>query len=89
MQMQERRKSNFYFPGTILKEFAHWFIYFGYTQFWCLNYRLGKLLLVTKNYLLVMIVDRGEDICFYHFLIANVHSTLSAANLGIFMNNSS
>ena len=36
-----------------------------------------------------MIIDRGEDICFYNFVIANVHSTLSAASIGIFMNSSS
>ena len=36
-----------------------------------------------------MTIDRGEYICFYHFVIINVHSTLSAANIGIFMNSSS
>ena len=36
-----------------------------------------------------MIIDRGEDICFYHFVIVNVQSTLSAANIEIFMNISS
>ena len=36
-----------------------------------------------------MIIDRGEDICFYYFFVVNVHSTLSAANIGIFMNSSS
>ena len=36
-----------------------------------------------------MIIDRGEDIYFYHFVIANVYSTLSAANIEIFMNISS
>ena len=63
--------------------------YFGDPQLWCLNERFGKLLSVSKNYLLVMIIDRAEDICFNHFVIANVHSTLSAANIGIFMNSSS
>ena len=33
--------------------------------------------------------DRGEYIFFYHFVIINVHSTLSAVNIGIFMNSSS
>ena len=36
-----------------------------------------------------MIIDRGEDIFFYHFVIVNVDSILSAANVGIFMNSSS
>ena len=36
-----------------------------------------------------MIIDRDEDICFYHFLIVYVHSTLSVANIGIFMDSSS
>ena len=36
-----------------------------------------------------MIVDRGEDICFYQFVIVNAPSTLSAANREIFMNSSS
>ena len=49
----------------------------------------GKLLLVTKNYLLFMVIDRCEDICFYHFVIINAPSTLSAANIEIFMNSSS
>ena len=39
-----------------------------------------------------MIVDRDEDMsrCFYHFFfIVNVHSKLSVANIGIFMDSSS
>ena len=36
-----------------------------------------------------MIIDRDEDICFYQFVVVKVHSTLSAANKGIFMNSSS
>ena len=36
-----------------------------------------------------MMIDRGEDIYFYHFVIVNVHLTLPAANIGIFMNSSS
>ena len=37
-----------------------------------------------------MIIDKDEDMkrCFFHFFI-NVHSTLSAANIGIFMDISS
>ena len=37
-----------------------------------------------------MIIDRdkGMQRCFYHFFIVNVHSTLSAANIGIFMDSS-
>ena len=34
-----------------------------------------------------MIIDRSEYICFYQFV--NVYSTLSAANIGIFMDSSS
>ena len=90
MQIQKSRKSNFYFRGTILKQFGHFDTgYFACTQLQCLNQRFGKVLPVTKNYVLVMIIDRGEDICFYHFIIVNVHSALSAANIGIFMNSSS
>ena len=44
---------------------------------------------MTKNDLLVIIIDRFEDICFYHFVTANIHSTLSAANIGIFKNTDS
>ena len=36
-----------------------------------------------------MIIDRAEDICFYHFVIVNAYSTLSAANIGTVMNSSS
>ena len=58
MQIQKRRKSNFYFPRTILKQFGHRFIYFGSTQLWCLYQRFHKLLSLTKIYFLVMIIDR-------------------------------
>ena len=70
-------------------QFGHWFIYFGCTQLWCLDERFDKLLSVTNNYLLVMIIDRGKDICFCHFVIVNVHSTLSAGSVGVLMNSSS
>ena len=37
-----------------------------------------------------MIIDRDEDICFDHiFFIVYFHSTLSAANIGIFMDSRS
>ena len=29
-----------------------------------------------ENYLWVMIIDRDEDICFYHFFIVYVHSKI-------------
>ena len=35
-----------------------------------------------------MIIDRDEDICLYHFFIAYIHLTLSAASIGIFMDSS-
>ena len=36
-----------------------------------------------------MIIDRDEDICFHRFFIVYVHSTLSAANIGMFIDSSS
>ena len=36
-----------------------------------------------------MITDRDKDIFFYHFFLVYIHSTLSAANIGIFMDSSS
>ena len=36
-----------------------------------------------------MIIDKREDICFHHFVSANIHSALSAANIGIFKNSDS
>ena len=51
--------------------------------------KVWEIIVSDKKLFLVMIIDRGEDICFYHFVIVNVHSTLLATNIGIFMNSSS
>ena len=37
----------------------------------------------------LMIILGDEDICFYHVFIVNVNSTLSAANIGMFMDSNS
>ena len=59
----------FMFPGTILKQFGHWFIYFECTQL-CVqikglvNYCQWQITICYDYY-------RDEDIkrCFYHFLL--------------------
>ena len=51
--------------------------------------KVWEIIVSDKKLFLVMIIDRGEDICFYHFVIINVYSTLSAVNVGIYMNSSS
>ena len=48
-------------------------------------------IIVSDKKLFVFIIDRDEDMsrCFYHFFNVDFHSTVPAANIGIFMDSSS